>query len=250
MNSVILTYHSIDATGSVISIEPAAFRSQMRFLAVNRVPVVPLTDICKTPGGVALTFDDGFENFFAEAFPVLQEFHFPATVFVVSNYCGLRNVWPSQPRSGIPPLKLMGWRQLMEISRLGISLGAHTVTHPRLGAIPEKQVRQELIRCRSTIQERTGKAVEGLAYPYGESTPRVRSIAEQCFQAAYGTRPAFIAGTSDPMDMPRVDAYYLRNRLWFESMRSVRGRLYVAARRSLRAVRNAAGAPFSMRAAG
>ena len=240
MKPAILTYHSLDASGSVISVAPAQFRAQMQFLAARNIPVVPLSDIQKTPGGVALTFDDGFENFFTDAFPVLREFGFPATVFVVSDHCGQRNSWSAQSYNGIPSLPLMGWQRLAEIGRHGIALGVHTATHPSLIAIPESQARDEMRRCQAMIQERTGVAADSLAYPYGDSNARVRAIAAEFFISAYGTRLAFLSGRLDPMDFPRIDAYYLRNHLWFESLPGTRGRIYVAARRSLRQVRSAA----------
>jgi hypothetical protein len=90
------------------------------------------------------------------------------------------------------------------------------------------------------IQERTGVAADTIAYPYGNSNARVRAIASEFFTSAYGTRLAFVGGRLDLMDIPRIDAYYLRNHLWFESLRGTRGRIYVAARRSLRQVRSAA----------
>ena len=238
MKPCVLTYHSLDTSGSVISVAPSLFREQMQYLAASRIPVVPLAEIQNTPGGIALTFDDGFENFYTQAFPVLRKLHFPATVFVVSDYCGLRNNWPSQPGMGVPSLRLMTWEQLNEISRHGISLGAHTATHPRLSCLPARQVRQELVRCRETLQDRTGIQAETLAYPYGDSNAEVRKIAAEFFAAAFGTRPDYLTGQNPAMNLPRIDVYYLRQRLWFESVRKVQGQVYVAARRSLRALRS------------
>src|SRR6202043_11676 len=94
--SAILTYHSLDDSGSVISVPPALFRRQMDFLAASGIPVVPLNEVMKRPGSVAITFDDGFRNFADHAVPVLERHRLPATVFVVSRYCGLTNDWPSQ----------------------------------------------------------------------------------------------------------------------------------------------------------
>jgi peptidoglycan/xylan/chitin deacetylase (PgdA/CDA1 family) len=235
----ILTYHSLDTSGSVISVAPAQFRVQMECLASRRVPVVPLGEIRTTPGGIALTFDDGFENFYTDAFPVLREFGFPATVFVVSGHCGGTNNWPAGGHQGIPSLPLMSWGRLAEMVRHGISLGVHTATHPSLPGIAEVRAREEMRRCQAMIQERIGAAADTLAYPYGDSNPRVRAIAAEYFGSAYGTRLAFVGGRLDSMDIPRIDAYYLRNRQWFEKLHDARGRIYIAARRSVRQARAA-----------
>src|SRR3954470_8233749 len=87
----VLTYHSLDESGSVISIRPDVFRRQMQTLAANGVKVVPLEDLFAHPGAVAITFDDGFANLADHALPVLEHLGLPATIFVVSGYCGKRN---------------------------------------------------------------------------------------------------------------------------------------------------------------
>jgi peptidoglycan/xylan/chitin deacetylase (PgdA/CDA1 family) len=223
----VLTYHSLDTSGSVISVDPDTFRQQMEILARRAVPVVPLEQILSTPGGVAITFDDGFQNFYDHAFPILTRYRLPATVFVVSGYCGRWNNWPTQSRTGIPILPLMHWSQLREIAAAGISIGAHSVTHPRLSQLPLAQVEEEWDRCREEIQQRTGRPVTTAAYPYGDSNEVVRACAGQRFALSFGTRFAPVSGKADVTDLPRLDAYYFRSRFWFESLWSWRGEGYV-----------------------
>jgi peptidoglycan/xylan/chitin deacetylase (PgdA/CDA1 family) len=210
----------------------------MEHLAGSGSPIVPLSAVQGSPGRVALTFDDGFLNFFERAFPVLCEFRLPATVFVVSGHCGGKNDWPSQP-PGIPALALMGWSQLREITRHGISLGVHTVSHPRLDAIPAADMMRELRECQAEVQQRTGEPADVLCYPYGASNTAVRSAAAECFRAACGTEPACVTPESDPMLLPRIDMYYLRNTFWFRSLGTWRGPGYIGARRAFRGLREA-----------
>jgi peptidoglycan/xylan/chitin deacetylase (PgdA/CDA1 family) len=214
------------------------FRAQMAFLAETRVPIVPLAEVRNTPGAVAITFDDGFRNFFKHALPVLQQYRFPATAFVVSNYCGGRNDWPTQPRSsGLPCAELMSWSEVEEISRAGIEIGSHTATHPRMGALTPAEIEEELSASRQAIEQRTGKPVRTLAYPYGESTPLVRAAVRHHFSWACGTRLAYLSPDSDNADLPRLDAYYLQNQFWFEALHSLRGRAYLGLRALLRELR-------------
>jgi peptidoglycan/xylan/chitin deacetylase (PgdA/CDA1 family) len=236
--SCILTYHSVDTTGSVISISPRVFRNQMKWLAESGTRVVPLSEIQKTPAAVALTFDDGLQSFFEQVLPVLQQCHFSATVFVVSGYCGAANTWPSQPaHPPIPPLSLMGWSQLEQVAEAGISVGSHTMTHPFMTRLSETEVEEELRQSRATIEDRTGRPVTSFAYPYGASSVAVRQAVARHFQLACGTRLAFVSRASDSMELPRLDAFYLQRRLWFQGLRTDYGAAYLAARRSLRGLR-------------
>jgi peptidoglycan/xylan/chitin deacetylase (PgdA/CDA1 family) len=234
--SCILTYHSLDLSGSVISVQPAVFRQQMEYLVESGAGIVPLEAARNTPGSIAITFDDGFRNFYEHAFPVLREFRLPATVFVVSGYCGRRNDWPSQP-AGVVAAELMSWSEVEELSRAGIGIGAHTVSHPRMSGLSSAEVEEELSACRAAIEDRTGKPVRTFAYPYGESTPEVRAAVRRQFDWACGTRLGYLSAHSDAVDLPRIDMYYLQKRYWFEGLRRGRGRAYLSARGFLRGLR-------------
>ena len=111
----ILTYHSIDSSGSPISLSEESFRAHVRFFGSGRVNVVPLAELASVPDekdAVALTFDDGFLNFTSSAMPVLAHLGFPATVFVVSGAVGTSNSWGGHEANGIPMLPLMSWTDL------------------------------------------------------------------------------------------------------------------------------------------
>src|SRR5258708_5988741 len=91
----ILTYHSLDDSGSVISVSPQVFAEHMRILHELNVKVISLSEVRNlqgaTPPGdhcVILTFDDGFQNIYEHGLPILQRYGFPATVFLVTDYCG------------------------------------------------------------------------------------------------------------------------------------------------------------------
>lgn len=230
--SCILTYHSVDDSGSVISTPPATFREQMQWLAAERIPVVPLEQIRETPGAVAITFDDGFQNFFAEALPVLEQHRFPATVFVVTGFCGGWNDWPSQPRhSGIAKLELMSWEQVQQAARMGIGIGCHTSTHPYLSRLSEGDLQDELNRSRAEIEQRIGGPVNTFAYPYGDASPAVRKAAGRAYKLAVSTRLAFVKPTSNALDLPRLDTFYLRDPLWFRGVSKAYGAAYLSLRR-------------------
>lgn len=230
--SAIITYHSLDESGSTISIAPALFEAQLDALASSRVTVVPLADVRDTPGSVSLTFDDGYRNFLETGLPLLHRYKMPATLFVVSGYCGRLNQWGSSLRD-LPRFPILSWTEIREISQAGVVIGAHTVHHPNLTVMPPEQAAQELRECRSSIEDRIGLRVDSLAYPYGATSAAVRALASVEFRLACGTRPAFVKSGSDPFDLPRIDARYLRRVYWMSNLSTGVGRAYVTAQRWL-----------------
>lgn len=234
--SAILTYHSLDDSGSVISTLPSKFREQMEFLAESGIRVVPLADVLSAPGSIAITFDDGFRNLLDHAIPILGQMGFPATIFVVGDYCGGKNNWPSQPPGAAPDLPLLSWDELVRLPPL-ISLGAHTMTHPNLTGLRPEECERELSECKARMEERLARPVRWLAYPYGMSSPAVRSIAARHFDLAVGTSLQFIRPKPDRIDLPRIDTFYLRDRFPLERLFTTSGDLYIGFRRLLRNAR-------------
>src|SRR5262245_52155952 len=130
----ILSYHSIDESGSVISTRPERFARQMGWLAEHGYQSMTVSELLAMYGAgqrarpqkpVVITFDDGFRNVHTVAAPILQRFGFRATVFVTVNYCGGRNDWPTQSVS-VPRGSLLDWDEIRALSRSGMEIGAHT----------------------------------------------------------------------------------------------------------------------------
>lgn len=229
----ILTYHSLDESGSVISVRPEVFARQLAALAGAGVKVVPLTELRAAPGpAVALTFDDGFENI-ARAAPVLARHRFPATVFLVTDYCGKQNDWPGQ-WAGAPRLPLMAWSRIRELSAAGIEFGAHTATHPDLTRLDVSQAREEMLSSKRCIEDATGRPVRSFAYPYGAMSAATRALVGEHFQAGCSTRLGYVTAASSPEALERLDVYYLQRPYWFGRLFGIPARSYLAARAALR----------------
>jgi peptidoglycan/xylan/chitin deacetylase (PgdA/CDA1 family) len=237
VDSIVLTYHSIDTSGSVVSVSPGLFQAHMLALKQSGTPVVPLSLITSTPGAVAITFDDGFRNFKQHALPILAEHHFPSTVFTVSRYSGQFNSWP-QPVGNIPTLALMTSSELAEIAQLGVEIGAHTANHVKLTAIPPAEAEREMLCGKEMIENATGHPVTSFAYPYGACSTVVREIARRHFRLACGVRLAPVRAGCDLFEMPRVDVYYVRDVFWFSRLQSAAGAAYLSFRRIARELRS------------
>lgn len=240
----VLTYHSIDESGSVISTPAETFRRQVRSLYESGFRGISLASLAgdlklgrkvgeKT---VVLTFDDGFSNFHESAFPALSEYGFTATVFLVTAFCGGRNDWAGNPPE-LPRMRLLDWRQIRELSESGIEFGSHTVTHRDLRRLSAEDVTSELSESKNAIEDKTGEAVGTFAYPYGSLDEDIRNEVSKVYEAACSTTLGKIGTGSDIYALPRIDAYYLSDERLFSRISSRGMDGYLAVRRVLRAVR-------------
>lgn len=119
-----------------------------------------------TRGLVGLTFDDGYKDFLYTALPILEEFGFTATVFVIGDLLGKDNDWKHhyEPK---PRIKLLEAEEVREVSERGMEVGAHTMSHAWLPDLDPEQLEEEVSGSRQVLGELLGEAVEGFCYPYG-----------------------------------------------------------------------------------
>ena len=91
----------------------------------------------------------------------------------------------------------LGWDEIAALSRRpGVTIGAHTLSHPMLAKHPAEAARREIARSRAAIEARLGRPVAHLAYPVGDPTsagPREFDAArEEGFATAVTTRPGHL----------------------------------------------------------
>jgi peptidoglycan/xylan/chitin deacetylase (PgdA/CDA1 family) len=191
----ILAYHNITSDNALIThsdyaLTESQFESQIRFLYDHGYSCLNLidlfrssnTEVAKQKKAFVLTFDDGFEDFYSQAYPILRRYRFNATVFLVTDLIRKGNDYNDE--MGLPG---MTWEQIKALSAEGFSFGSHTCSHSRLPDLNDEQIRNELIASKESLQAGLGKEVLYLAYPYGESNPAIRKIAMHAgYQAACG----------------------------------------------------------------
>jgi peptidoglycan/xylan/chitin deacetylase (PgdA/CDA1 family) len=239
MLRAILTYHSIDDSGSIISTSEAAFERQAASLAAQAVVVtrperiVDSMDELGGPAAVALTFDDGFANLYVRAFPSLARHGLSATVLLVAGLCGGRSSWARQPESFFDR-ELMSWSKIQELQAAGINFGAHGIDHQSLSSLPFEQARAQIVNSKRLVEDRTGVAVECFAYPYGEISPPIVEIVAENFAVGLSAEMGFVNDQSQPEALERIDSYYLQQSFWFERLFQPSGRSYVGCRAAVR----------------
>ena len=209
----ILTWHSLDRSGSPISVPPDEFRRQVEWLTASGVRTVTVGELLELEDGedaAALTFDDGFANFKEEAAPVLGEYGIPATIFVVTGHAGRDNRWRGRDAPGIPSLPLLGWDALARLREAGMVLASHTRTHPRLPGLDAVALEAEIGGAAADMEQHLGSRPEGFAYPYGELDPASAHVVARSHDWACTTELRPIEAPVSRHQLPRLDAWYLR----------------------------------------
>jgi len=237
----ILTYHSIDGSGSPISIDPASFARHVEWLASGPVRVVPLeeiqTDAPDAEEVVALTFDDAFRNFATEAAPRLLDRGLPVTVFVVTDHVGRTNAWGGRADPKLPELPLLAWDELGRLAERGVGIGSHTRTHPRLTSLAAEAQEDELEMSAERLERELGCRPGWIAYPYGDVSPAVRDAAARRYAGGVTVVYRPLSPGDDRHRLPRLDAWYFRRPGAFDrwNRAGFRGRIW--ARRQARSAR-------------
>ncbi len=202
----ILMYHYIrinpvasDRAGFILSVTPSDFALQMRFLVENGYHTVTMSQVREyvrhgtplPPRPIAITFDDGYDDAYTAARPVLEQYHLTATFFIITGFL-------NHPH-------YMTWTQVEALDRDGMEIGSHTVHHPSLPRIDPLALRFELESSRSDLEKHLGHPVLDFCYPGGQLSPTVvKAVAAAGYLAATTTKPGIARRGDDPLELPRL----------------------------------------------
>lgn len=234
----IVTFHSIDTGGSVLSYPPALFGVFVEALATSDLPVCDLDTLLRdeTRRGVALTFDDGLHSVFEHALPVIRAHAIPAHLFLTTGAVSGDNRWPGQPPQA-PHLKMLDWSQIEALHKAGVAIESHTHHHPDLRQLDDARLAEECRQADTLIADRLGRRPRYFAYPYGYSNPRVRDYARANYRASVTTELRALRAREDFAALPRLDSYYLRTHWVARNLESPAVRAYFRLRGLLRQLR-------------
>jgi peptidoglycan/xylan/chitin deacetylase (PgdA/CDA1 family) len=169
----VLCYHKFTkGRGDLTTVTEKAFEEQMRYLKENDYQVITLDDFFdyaefkrEIPRkAVVITMDDGWRSVFDIALPILRKYHYPATMFVYTDFVTKGS-------------KALDWDMLKEMTKWGIDVQCHTKTHRRLDKKEGNEsfreyfeaVKKELVESSRIITQHLGTEVRYLAYPYGDT---------------------------------------------------------------------------------
>ncbi len=173
----ILYYHAVP------SAHAEAFAAQMQHLrkTANIVSADHTGPLDGSRPNVAVTFDDAFRTVRENALPALARHGVPATIFVPTGWLGRPPGWAMET-SGDREEVVMTADEIRALPRDLITIGSHTVDHPRLTALSEPAAAAQLKDSRSALEALLGRTVDTLAFPYGDHDGR---IIEQARAAGY-----------------------------------------------------------------
>ena len=213
----VLMYHHIGNPRGRLSefqyyVRLPAFDAQMAYLAEDAFTPVSLDQVLSALEGgaplpvhsVAVTFDDGNQDNFDLALPVLEKYHLTATFLIVTG-------WVGKPG-------YLTWDEIATMQRAGMFFGAHTVSHPYLPFLPAALAQAEINRSKDDLEAHLGQPVAIFAYPFGHTSPAINRLVQSAgFGLALGTSPYRIDHTlADRFYLTRYGVYAWTSQRSFE----------------------------------
>lgn len=170
----VLLYHRVsDDVRDNLTVGIEQFDRQMALLR-EHCRVLSIDEVLRTDHPtrssrplVAVTFDDGYEDNFTHAAPILLRHRIPAAFFVSTGIVDSDRRFPHDVRRGNPPIPVLSWQQIRLLHRWGFTIGSHSVTHIDCAAEPEDVVRHELQESRAALERELGVTDPIFGYPYG-----------------------------------------------------------------------------------
>jgi peptidoglycan/xylan/chitin deacetylase (PgdA/CDA1 family) len=211
----ILMYHSLSCSSNArfkqFAVPPTRFAEQIAYLYDHKYTPITVTQLMQARSQnenalperpVVLTFDDGLADFLT-ALPVLQRYHFPATLYIATAFIGGTSRWLERERESWRPM--LTWQQVSEVSASGIECGAHTHSHPQLDTLTVARAKEEIERSKKLLEDHLGQEVLSFAYPFGYFTTRIRQLVREAgFHSSCAVRHAMSVENDNPFSLARL----------------------------------------------
>ena len=208
INVPILMYHYIselppdaDEYRVNLTVSPQQFRAHMEYLATNGYTPITLdaldealrTGTALPARPVVLTFDDGHRDHYTNAFPILQEFGFTGTFFVIT---GLLDI--NHP-------DYLSWEQAQTMEAAGMRVEPHTKTHRQLNDRDRDFLVYEILGSIESVEAHINRRPSMFAYPAGRYDPTTLTIMEEMgIQRALTTQYGYLHTTSNHLEVQRI----------------------------------------------
>ena len=214
---MVLNYHKIDDLDISLSVLPRDFDDQMRYLKENGYHTITPEEFYESLSGnyelpenpVLITFDDGYEDNYRNAYPILRKYDFKATIFVISSFLGEKEHY-------------FTWDQAREMAEHGISIQSHTVDHKAMTDLTDDQLRAELVESKKKIEDEMGRPVDFIAYPTGTYNLHIAQLVKDAgYKAAFTIKYGNVDKASNIYALERVPIFHTEdtNKSFLERIR-------------------------------
>ncbi|AAK78416.1 peptidoglycan/xylan/chitin deacetylase (PgdA/CDA1 family) [Clostridium acetobutylicum] len=182
----VLMYHDInnDKNMNLMKIDKKSFEEQMKYLKDNNYNTLTIDQFYdsiingkKVPKkSVLITFDDGYEDHYKNAYPVLKKYNLHATMFIITDYLDKGTLYLKS-------------NELKEMSDNGIDIESHTTNHPYLDKLTYEEQLKTLQNSKSKLEDICKKSVRFVAYPYGAyNTNTIKADKKLGYMMAFTTK--------------------------------------------------------------
>lgn len=228
----ILVYHRVtDEKDESVSTSIKNFSRQISFLGkyFSIITMEWLINSIKNreplpSNSIVITFDDGYKDVFTNAYPILKEHNIPATVFITTDFIEGKSLYDAPhlnplPRGERRQEDILSWEDILEMIDNNISIGSHTVSHPKLSALTDNEIEREVGESKDIIQRHINKEVVCFSYPYGGRDFFNERIKEMLKRNGYQCACSTIYGindlNSDLFELKRIPINYYENETIF-----------------------------------
>lgn len=217
----ILAYHQVSEENDLYSVPAGQFAEQMEYLSVKGYHAISLEELFASYEGkgtlpskaIVITFDDGYEDNFVTALPIMEKYNMKATVFVVPALVNTPDY--------------LSWQQILAMQDRNIEIGSHTMNHIGLGGVSPEEQRKEIVDSKITLEQHIGKKVKFFAYPYGQFTPITEQLLREAgYQGASSGIPGLNNKATDAYALKRVNVPHPRYGLGEFRLRLLRAEIY------------------------
>ena len=153
---------------------------------------------------IVITFDDGYENIFTNAMPVLKELDFSATCFIVSKKIGYFNDWDKNQKN-FKKKRIMNTKQIKIWINNGFEIGSHSMDHYNLNNLSNIQKKIQILKPKQFFKNNYGINIQSFSYPFGCYNEDCLRILKKNYKFAVTTkRSRYVKDKFNPHEIPRV----------------------------------------------
>lgn len=175
------------------------------------------------PKSIMITFDDGYEDFYMSACPILTKYGMTATVFVLAGFIGKLNSWDVRLR--LKQSRHLTSKQIQILFGRGFGIASHGMRHRFLTRCDETNTTVELWESKAILESLLHHPVQSFSYPYGCVNAKVaEQVKSAGYRVAFGLKPNKTIASESIYRYPRIAVYRCDTLSTFQAKLGLRGR--------------------------